>query len=256
MRDRIKQSFEQIQAEEALKESTKAFLMKKTHGYASVKKERHFYRLCTAVCMCFLLIAAGCGWVYYTPTAEISIDINPSIELKINRFDRVIAVSSYNKDGAALAEGLHVKHMNYYEALDQILASEGIALLLSEDEIMAITVTAKEEAQSAAIFSDVESCAAHHGNMYCYSMSSSEAEEAHKTGLSCGKYKALLELQRLDPSITPAAVQNMTMRQIRAWIDALSAESDTIEEESIDQENSSQACGQGECGHGHRYGRK
>lgn len=256
MRDKLKESLEKVRAEEALKESTKAFLSQKTHQYTAVKRERHVYRLCTAVCMCLLLIGIGGGWVYYTPTAEISIDINPSIALKINRFNKVIAVSSYNEDGKELADALDVKHMSYDEALNQILEGEKIALLLSNDEIMEITVTAEGEEQSAAIFSQVESCTAQYRNMHCYAMSSSEAEEAHEAGLSCGKYKAFLELQQLDPSITAADVQNMTMREIRDWIYALSVDSDSENEEQTDQEESSQACGQGEGGHRHQYGRK
>ena len=38
-------------------------------------------------------------------------------------------------------------------------------------------------------------------------------------GFSCGKYKALLELQQLNPDINPEAVQEMTMREIRELID-------------------------------------
>lgn len=44
---------------------------------------------------------------------------------------------------------------------------------------------------------------------------------AHEAGLSCGKYRAFLELQLLDPDITPEAVQGMTMREIRELIESL-----------------------------------
>ena len=46
----------------------------------------------------------GGTWLYFTPTMEISVDINPSIELGVNRFDRVISVDGYNEDGQALAQ--------------------------------------------------------------------------------------------------------------------------------------------------------
>ena len=45
----------------------------------------------------------GKRWLYFTPIAEISIDINPSIELRVNRFDQVISVDGLNGDGQALA---------------------------------------------------------------------------------------------------------------------------------------------------------
>ena len=33
-------------------------------------------------------------WLYFEPTAEISIDINPSLELELNRFNHVLSVES------------------------------------------------------------------------------------------------------------------------------------------------------------------
>ena len=60
-----------------------------------------------------------------------------------------------------------------------------------------------------------KACTAQNKNTYCGFIRSEEAEAAHEIGLSCGKYKAFLELQRLDPTITPDVISNMTMREIR-----------------------------------------
>ena len=38
-------------------------------------------------------------------------------------------------------------------------------------------------------------------------------ENAHKAGLSVGKYRAFLELKAKKPEITPEEVQGLTMRQ-------------------------------------------
>lgn len=58
--------------------------------------------------------------------------------------------------------------------------------------------------------------------MYCHSASSEGAAAARELGLPCGKYRAFLELRKLDPDITPEEVCNMTMRQIRELIVDLS----------------------------------
>lgn len=47
---------------------------------------------------------------------------------------------------------------------------------------------------------------------------------AQEAGLPYGKYRAFLELQALDPTLTPEDVAGMTMKEIRAWIDELAAE--------------------------------
>ena len=46
---------------------------------------------------------------------------------------------------------------------------------------------------------------------------------AAEAGLSYGKYRAYLALRELDPAVTPEAVRGMSMRELRQWMEALSA---------------------------------
>lgn len=225
MKDRIKGTFDQIQAEEALKEKTRAYVEYKTRRYT----KRNFvnYHLFISVATCLVFLVIGGNWLYFTPTTKISIDVNPSIELGINRFDKVVSVRSYNDDGKKLTNTLNIKFMNYMEAVNQILESETIAVLLSNDEIMAITVIKSDGVQSARILSDLEFCTSEHQNTYCYFADSKEVEVAHELGLSCGKYRAFLELQELNPDITSEEIQGMTMREIHDLINALSPDNET-----------------------------
>lgn len=223
MNNAFKELFGPIQADEGLKGRTKAFLAEQTRGYTGAPAKRHGYPVYVAVCACLLFVLLGGRWLYFTPTAEISIDINPSIELRINRLDRVISVNGFQEEGQELSNALDIKHKNYEEAVEQILSHERIASLLSGGEVMTITVVGSDGRQSGKILSGVETCAAGQDNTYCYSALPEEVAAAHESGLSYGKYRALLELQLLDPDITPEAVQGMTMREIRDLIGCLSA---------------------------------
>lgn len=227
MNKTFKKLFGPIQAEEALKDRTKEFLAEKTRGFTGVRAQKRKYRFYAAVCACLLVMLFGGRWVYFTPTAAISIDINPSIEMGINRFDQVISVTGFNKEGRELSSTLDVKYKNYTDAIEQILNDNNIAALLSENEIMTITVIGPDGQQSAKIFSGVEACAAGQGNAYCYFATEEAVAGAHETELSCGKYRAFLELQLLDPDITPEAVRGMTMREIRELLDSLSGDGET-----------------------------
>ncbi|MEY8338797.1 hypothetical protein AALB16_12380 [Lachnospiraceae bacterium 62-35] len=222
MNDKLKEIFNQIQAEEELKNSTRAFLAQKTQGYTRTISAKHQYRIYTTACICILFILIGAHWLYFTPTAEISMDINPSIELSINRFDQVISANGYNDDGLELAHALDVKFINYTDAIEQILSNKNIAALLSNNEIMTITVTGPNRTRSSKILSGIEACTAEQRNTYCYFASSEEVAAAHEMGLSYGKYRAFLEVQILDPSITPEIIQDMTMREIHNLIHNLS----------------------------------
>ena len=223
MNNALKEVFAPIQAEKALKDRTQAFLAERTRGYTSTDTGRRGYPAYAAACACLLMVLLGGRWLYFTPTAEISIDINPSIELSVNRFDRVIAVTGFNEDGQEFSKTLDVTYKDYTQAIEQILHHDSITALLSGGEVMSITVVGPDGQQSAKLLSGVRACTTGQSNIDCYSAQSGEAAAAHEAGLSCGKYRAFLELQLLDPDITPEAVQGMTMREIRALIDSLSA---------------------------------
>lgn len=221
MNDTFKELFGSIQAEKALKDHTQAFLAQRTRGYTKEGRRIRRYPAYAAACICLLLVMLGGRWLYFIPTAEISIDINPSIELSVNRFDRIIAITGLNEDGKELSKVLDVKYKDYAQAIEQILHHDSITALLSGGEVMSITVVGPDEQQSAKLLSGIRTCTAGQSNIDCYFAQSEEAAAAHEAGLSCGKYRAFLELQLLDPDITPEAVQGMTMREIRELIESL-----------------------------------
>ena len=155
-----------------------------------------------------------------TPTAYISIDINPSLELGINRFDRIISVEGYNEDGDNLAESLNITFMNYNDALAEILSMRSIEDYLSGDALMSLTVAGDDETQYSEILDSVENCAAGHENIRCHSGDTEEMHEAHDAGVSFGKYRAYLILHDLAPSISLDDVRSLTMRELYDLIDS------------------------------------
>ena len=244
MDDKIKAAFGAVRADEKLKSKTRAFISQKTHGY-TVRGAVNYRRILPAgaVCCLALILFAGLG-LYFTPTARINIDINPSIELGINRFDKVVSVNPLNDDGKKLAESLDIKFTGYDEALQKILDNKSVEAMLSDNEVMTVTVIETNNAQSAEILSETRACVRGYGNVYCHSASSEEAAAARALGLPCGKYRAFLELRELDPDIAPEEVCNMTMRQIRELIADLSGNGN----------NESSASGGGNGHHGNGYG--
>lgn len=224
MNDAFKKLFGPIQAEEALKDHTKAFLAKQTQNYTRSGAATRGYPAYAAACMCLLLISLGCHWLFFVPTAEISIDINPSIELSVNRLDQVIAVNSFNEDGRELSGALDIKYENYAKAVEQILDYDSVTAMLSDGEIVTITVVCSDGRRSAKILSGIETCTAGHSNTYCYFARSEDVAAAHEMGLSCGKFRAYSELRLLDPDVTPETVRGMTMREIQELIEGLSSD--------------------------------
>lgn len=220
MKEKIRNAFDKIEADEELKAKTRHFLTTELEQRSS----QHFFRipryLPAAVCFLFILFAGG--HVIMTPAATISIDINPSIELDINRFDQVIRTTPYNEDGSSLTESLNLTFKNYNDAIEEILQSSQVEALLSDDELLSITVVGNENTQCQKILSDMEQQTESRANSTCRFASSSEVAKAHESGLSYGKYKAYLELNELLPDITVQNIQGMTMREIQELIETAS----------------------------------
>lgn len=224
MYDKLKGAFDQIHAEEALKDKTREFILYNTLRSQTYKTKMYRRQVLSMVCL-LLVIMGGMGYkIYFSLASIISVDINPSVELGINVFNKVISVEGYNADGIVLADSLNVKFLDYTEALDQILNSESIINYLSQDEVLAITVIGKDEERNRKSLANIESCIAGEKNVYCYSAHTKEVEEAHQLGLSYGKYRKFLELQELDSNITIEDIQKMTMCEIQDLILRLSGE--------------------------------
>lgn len=217
-REKVKEAFEKIHADNELKRNTREFLFQKTKGY---RKSRFFpYRQAIVAMVCFLTFILG--WkgytAYFTAVSTISIDVNPSIELAINQFEKVIDVRPYNEEGEMLISSVNIRFLDYREALMLLLENGNIAQYLTREQLVVITVFGADEKRKEEMLTDLTACTGSYKNVQCCTGNSEEAAEAHALGLSYGKYKAFLELQALDPEITAEDIRGLTMRQIRDMI--------------------------------------
>lgn len=227
MSDRLKSAFDTIHAEDELKNSTKEYIAGKIRRN---EKKRVFscMRLAAAAAgILFLLLGSGGCLAYFTPVYAISVDVNPSIELGINWFERVVSVEGYNEDGSRLAASLDIKYLEYTEALDRILEDENIKLYLSQDEIVSVTVVGNNDKKEEGLLKKVSSHMERHENVHCYMGNSEEVKSAHEEGFSFGKYRIYLELKKLAPDITAQEVQALSMCQIQEKINELYNKDDT-----------------------------
>lgn len=216
MNKRIKETFDNIYAEETLKEQTKKYIAEKA-GNQTVPQKKAAYKkfIPAAACLLFLLIGFSGYRLYFTKTSVISIDINPSFELNLNRFNQVISIDYYNDDGRKVTNDLDVQFMDYRSAFDQILNTESIVSYLDQDEMLSISVAGNNEQENKEILNNIETCIPKQQEHCCDMGHYDDVSEAHAAGLSVGKYRAFLELQKVNPETTVEDVKELTMRQIR-----------------------------------------
>ena len=220
MDNQIKQAFDAIRAPERLKRSTKATLRKKTFDYGrNVYRIRQHRRRLAGVALSLVLVLTGTG-LWFLPSASIAVDINPSIELKVNALDRVIALEGKNSDGVELVKNIDVTGMAYDDAMQRILLSEGLEPYLEDGSQITITVAGGgTDAHAEQILSRVlcraYNIAEEENVLYCQ-VDWETVKAAREVNLCIPRYLAWQNLLKTNPTITPEDVRDIPKNRIRA----------------------------------------
>jgi len=76
--------------------------------------------MCSAL-TAMIAIAGGITlWAYKTPYSYVSLDVNPSIEYSLNRFDKVISVTAVNDDGQEILNELELDKLENQNIEDAV----------------------------------------------------------------------------------------------------------------------------------------
>ncbi len=72
----------------------------------------------TAAAAMFLFVTPA--WAYMTPYSYVSLDVNPSFEFSINRFDRVLEVKAVNDDAEKMVQEINIDGLKNKEIRDAV----------------------------------------------------------------------------------------------------------------------------------------
>ena len=114
-RNEIQKGMENIRATEEMKRNTLHYLeAQRDRKYRGIFQRMPYRALCYAMAVICIFILAGTGGysVYSRPVSYISIDVNPSIELAVNRFDRVVSATGYNADGEDILQHVSLENIS------------------------------------------------------------------------------------------------------------------------------------------------
>ena len=171
---------------------------------AARQARKRMARKVMAAAASFVLVVSAGGWLWFTPVSAVSIDAAQPVELKINRFGRIVSVEG--------TDGL------LFSGCEEVVSRLLDELPADADGELYITVTGGDETLAETVFD----CAAGRQGVYCDAGSSEEISAAEEAGLPLGKYRMLLALQALDPSVTAKDVAGLNMKQLREWEASLS----------------------------------
>lgn len=186
-----------------------------------------FKKAIAAAAACLMVAALGIGGfsAYAQPTAYVGIDVNPSLELGVNRFGLVVEARSLNDDGRALLESVSLDGRGYADALAALTQSDAFAPYVQEDSFVEINVRSGDERQAEELRSQSDACLRQlpcRGS--CHAVDEETWEAAKEAGMGVGRYRAALELMELDPEVTLEECSSMSMRELRDRIAAASGD--------------------------------
>lgn len=88
--------------------------------------KKRWISLAVAACLALAVVGGGAGYYYQTNnavTSVVSLDVNPSVELKVNKNEKVISATPQNEDGTVILEGLDLKGVPVDVALNAVIGS-------------------------------------------------------------------------------------------------------------------------------------
>lgn len=188
-------------------------------GRAAAPRPRRFraWRIALAAAACLALCAVGAFGLrlYAEPTAYVGIDVNPSLELALNRFDIVVGATAANDDGERVLADVQLVGKAYGDALDDLAQSAEFSRYATGDAYVQISVTCSDERQAGALQGQSDSCLQGLGCQgSCAVVDEDTREAARAAGMGVGRYQAALRLMELDPTVTLEMCRSLSMREL------------------------------------------
>lgn len=240
MQDKVRSAFAQIKADEALIQNTMAYLQAQGQGQSqaqakalavdpTAQKARRGRRglglpklagaLAAVAVLCVGLLAFTFAT---TASAYVSIDVNPSIELTLNRFDRVIDAQAFDPQGEQVLKETSVKGKSYADASRLLLSQMELDGYLSGDALVSVTVQAAGNAKQKRLCLKLQQQLTQQlsGNqpaasLEVYPVSPQTWHNARQCHMSPARYLAIQQLLSVDDNATLDAYRDCSIGQIR-----------------------------------------
>ncbi|NCC66594.1 MAG: hypothetical protein EOM14_00165 [Clostridia bacterium] len=234
---------DRVKADEELKEKTAAYVraaLNKTESSGKIsnselafKKEKHAVKrliiAASSVAAC-IIFALGANAYYHAPVNYVCVDINPSVELGINAFGRVVCSQAYNEDGLRLIEESNLSNMSVENAVRSLVQKAAAQGFILEDGSTVIAVTSesvseKKAAELQSISEAGANSALSEGGISAVIYSDCSDLQLRKQALeaeiSPGKLRLILLLQALDSNIAVEDYRNAKITDIITKINEL-----------------------------------
>lgn len=180
-------------------------------------------KIAFACSLSILFLGFGTYTYIKLPVAYVSLDINPSIELSVNRFNNVVSTSALNKDGQILLNDINSDDKSVYSIVNGIIDSAIKEKYISNNKPTAIAVASisNDYELRNSLKNDLKNSINNHlskksidGTIYSYDEDLSKRDASQKMDISVGKMNLIEELISFDESITVDDYKNKSVVDI------------------------------------------
>lgn len=176
----------------------------------------------SAAALFLIIITAAFAWQNHkepTTVAYLSVDINPSIELKLDANSLIQGASGLNADGKTLLNGLSVKGKGSQEVLT-LLVERAIQLhYLNAEHPWVVLGASPVGANSVLPLSDLADTVSEVGteqgltvNVAAFQLTTGEENEAKAKGLTQGEYGLWVSAEKAGMALPEEAVKDSSAR--------------------------------------------
>ena len=124
-------------------------------------RKLHWQRL-AAACVLLVLCAGGIfSWLWFSTKAVVSINVNPSVALSLNRFEYVIDTQAGNTDGADVLDDLSLKNLKLSTALDALMGAMSRKGYLDDQAQISVFVDGSDDDFNRELYDEITDDLAH-----------------------------------------------------------------------------------------------
>lgn len=181
-----------------------------------------------AAVMLLLIGTLGTAAFYFEDYESVYIDTNPSVELVLNRFDRIHKVICHNDDAAAIINPRELCGKRAEDGVTVVLdALEQNGYLEKEAEVC-ISTSSKEQIQAQKRLKQVtkraEKYASENGcdaNISGSTVTREEVSQAREQGLSVAQSTIIKEILEFDPTQDRELLEQMSVKELKVYFKLL-----------------------------------
>lgn len=185
---------------------------------------KSFMKIASVAAAFFIVLGMSYGtYSYSKPYSYVDIDINPSIELTVNKFDRIISSKAYNEDGKKLLTGFNINNIKLQEGVEVLLdkAIEQGYIKQNTENAVILAVSSKNNKKAQKLESEVQVLVSNKlGNAEVETeiVSKEIAAESHidaeELGISPGKMHLINKLIEAKPELKAEDLKDDEVKDI------------------------------------------